>query len=430
MALMMLVIGGRASAEPAPLSATERDMATKINRVLSRAAEIAAPAVVQIRVFRSGPNDNPREDSDQLNRSDKQLNENDEQLGENDEQFYERGIQSDGDNELFNNRGEPFDGSDGQVDGPSEILGSGCIISAKGYIVTCNHVVAGAKRIEVVLADGRRFGATGRYLDEDTELAVVRIRPKGAKLPVIRWGDSDEARVGEMVLAIGAPFAFNQTVTSGIISFKGRQTDILGTWGYEDFIQTDAAINKGNSGGPLVNLYGEVIGINSNIYTAGREFFTGYGFAVPSKLAKFVTGELIRHGRVRRGWLGVKMSRVSLKDLRRVDMEHDNRSNIWDDEDLRSCVSWAKQLPERLEGVLILQVGPGSPAERGGMQGRDIVLEVNGKKIRRAAQLKYLIGTLQPGSTAKLLVWRDGRRVRLKVVLGDRQAAKAMSTRP
>ena len=193
-------------------------------------------------------------------------------------------------------------------------LGSGFIIDKQGYILTNNHVAEGNDKIAVVLDDDRMFEVVDVMLDPDTDLAVLKIDPQGQDLPVARFGNSDDAQVGDFVMAVGSPFGLSQTVTMGIISYKGRQTRILGQWGLEDFIQTDADINKGNSGGPLVNLMGEVIGINSNIFSP-TGVSSGYGFAVPSNMAKYVSDELIANKTVKRGYLGVKLYSQTINDL-------------------------------------------------------------------------------------------------------------------
>lgn len=360
--------------EPAGLTPAEREQADQINKVFSRAAQIAMPGVVQLRATNAAvAEENPGEEPD-----------------------------------------------------PIELLGSGCIIDAKGYIITANHVVEKAEKVTVFLADGQRFEAVEKLLDPDTELAMVRIEPGAVKLTAMSWGDSGLAQIGQPVLAIGAPFSLGQTVTSGVISFKGRHNGALGPWGYEDFIQTDTVINKGNSGGPLVNLYGEIIGINSMILnTNGTGIFTGYGFAVPSKLAQFVAQELMQYGKVRRGWLGIKLSRYSLAELRRLDPA---AKEAQADEDLLASLVWVGQLKENVEGVLVLKVQRQTPAGRGGMRDRDIIVAVNGQPVATTKQFKQQVAQLPPNSVARMVVWRNGQRVPLEITLGDRDAAKEETT--
>lgn len=316
----------------------------------------------------------------------------------------------------------------------TENVGSGCIIDPRGYIITCNHVVSDnngehpeqeTTRVEVILADGRRFVAQQLLFDPDTDLALVKIEPGDQTLPLAEFGDSDNAQVGDLVLAIGNPFGLNQTVTSGIVSYKGRQTHILGDWGYEDFIQTDAQINQGNSGGPLVNLYGQVIGINSNIFTP-HGFSAGYGFAVPSSLAKFVVKQLIENQQVKRGWLGVKM--IGLDDSRK--MPHQQLHGIADPDFqkfLRTNPQFPQNIPETVQGAYVFKVVPASPAERAKIQPGDIFLELNGRKITASRQLRNLVGTLTPGTPIQALVWRDGREQEVEIILDDRDDARSQT---
>jgi len=350
---------------PAELSQNERVLAGQINNVFRRAIAQVRPAVVSLQVSKEIPEG-------------------------------------------------PF-----HYGGQSLGLGSGCIIDKQGYVITNDHVVKGTDKVDVILADGSRFKALDWWTDPDTDLAVVRIDAAGQDLPVAKFGDSDLARVGDFVLAMGSPFNLEQTVTSGIISFKGRATHILDReWGYEDFIQTDADINKGNSGGPLVNLYGEIIGINSNIFSPSPAGISaGYGFAVPSNIARFVADELIKQKRVRRGWLGVGMT--SLDDLRKA---HRHGLEKGYGQDLKKLLA---KYPEALAGVLILEVKPDSPAERAGVKEHDIILEINNKKTEDSRKLRNFIATLAPDSMAKALVWRKGKELKLSIRLGDRQVAKS-----
>jgi len=349
-----------------PLSESERSMAAQINNVFRRAAAVSQPAVVSIRVSKQVP---------------------------------------------------PSGFSPGAAQGG---LGSGFIIDKRGYVITNNHVVSNTNKVEVLLADGRHFEGVEKLLDPDTDLALVRIEPKGQTLPVVKFGDSDKAEVGDFVLAIGSPFGegLAQTVTGGIISYKGRQTHILGQWGYEDFIQTDAAINVGNSGGPLVNLYGEVIGINSNIFSPSG-LSTGYGFAVPSNIAKYVVEKLIEKKHVQRGWLGVYMA--GLDTLRKIPKES------WEP-DLQKFFSenpnLLDEIPESLQGVLVTGVKPGDPAEQGGIKIKDVILQINGTKLTSAKELQDIIARLDPGATVKFVIRRNGGEITREVTLGDRDTAR------
>lgn len=311
------------------------------------------------------------------------------------------------------------------IDALAQGAGTGFIVDKRGYIVTNSHVVAGSDEVEVELADGRKFVAQEILIDEDSEIAVVGIDPEGQDLPVTRFGDSEKSRVGDTVLAIGNPFGhhFSQTVTMGIISHKARRTGILDrNWGYEDFIQTDADINVGNSGGPLVNLYGEVIGINTMI-VSHTGVSAGLAFAIPSNIASFVAGELIEHKKVRRGYLGVRTTNdFKLADLR----QHPIIEEVVDDNELAAVI---RSLPDSVEGAVIMAVRQGAPAERAGMKTYDVVTELAGREIRSARELHNFTATLLPGSRARCLVWRDGEEIELQITLGDREEAKALEIR-
>jgi Do/DeqQ family serine protease len=261
-------------------------------------------------------------------------------------------------------------------------LGSGVIVSPEGVIVTNNHVIEHASQIAITTADHRRF--RGRLVGTDpvTDIAVVKVDARG--LPALAWGDSARAAVGEYVLAIGNPFQLNQTVTMGIISATGRSN--VGIVDYEDFIQTDAAINPGNSGGALLNTRAELIGINTAIYseTGG---YQGVGFAVPANLARTVVDQLVRQGRVVRGWIGItKISDVAAED----GLE-----------------------PE--QGVVVVELWRGSPADRAGLEPGDIVIAVDGRAIENAAQLRNALAGAEVGAELRLTVRREGRRLQIAV---------------
>lgn len=267
--------------------------------------------------------------------------------------------------------------------------GSGFIIDPAGYVVTNNHVVGEADSVKVQLADGRELPAKVVGTDPQTDLALLKVEA-GAPLPFLQWGDSDRLRVGEWVLAMGNPFGLGGTVTAGIVSARGRQ---IGAGPYDDFIQTDAPINPGNSGGPLFDVNGQVIGINTAIYSPSGAN-AGIGFAVPSALAKQVIAQLKEHGRVERGWLGVSMQRM--------------------DEALAEAVG----APDR-KGALIASVQEGSPAARGGLQPGDVVVGFNGKPIEAPRDLAEAVGSLKPGAEAKVTVLRRGERIEKQVTLGQ-----------
>jgi len=309
--------------------------------------------------------------------------------------------------------------SKGQGFAMAEGLGSGVIIDERGYALTNNHVVKDTDRVELVLTDGRNFEADEIMLDPDTDLALVHFDPKGQELPVAHLGDSDTLRVGDFVLAIGCPFGLEQTVTMGTVSFLGRRTQVLDTkWGYEDFIQTDAVINKGNSGGPLVNLYGEVIGINSNILSMTGTS-AGYGFAIPSNLAQFVAKELLEHKVVRRGYLGINMN-LSVAELKQLSRRAWERMPP----DQAEINELLKTVPEEINGVVVVDVQPDTPAEAAGMQKFDIITEMNGEATTSTKALRNKIAMMPPDTKVHFTVWREGKTQEIEVTLADRNAAK------
>ena len=272
---------------------------------------------------------------------------------------------------------------------PTQSLGSGVIIDPSGLVLTNNHVIEGARMIMVRLADEREIEAQVVGRDPRTDLALLRLRDRG-EFPTARLGDSDAVRVGEWVVAIGNPFGLEQTVTAGIVSAKGR---VIGAGPYDDFIQTDAAINPGNSGGPLLNTRGEVVGINSAIFsqTGGS---VGIGFAIPINLAKDLIPQLKAKGRVPRGWLGVAIAPVT-PDL-------------------------AKKLgrPSR-DGALIAEVVPNGPAARAGIRTGDVIVNFQGRAIRRADELPRLTAKAEVGSEVELKLLRGGKEIAAKVKLGE-----------
>lgn len=270
-----------------------------------------------------------------------------------------------------------------------EGLGSGVIIDPLGYIVTNNHVVEGADELEVILADGARFPASLVGTDPRTDLAVVRIEAGDTRLQAIRQGDASSLRVGQIVLAVGSPFALSSSVTQGIISFIGRTG--VGLADYEDFIQTDAAINPGNSGGALVNLSGELVGINTAIAsrTGG---YDGIGFAIPIDIVGSVTSELVEQGFVSRGWLGVIIQ--------------DNTG------------AFRAEFGEE-SGVIVSEVTPEGPAERGGILAGDVIVEIDGVPVQSVASFRNTVAGMEPGGRADLLVSRSGRRMTVEVEVGE-----------
>jgi serine protease Do len=269
----------------------------------------------------------------------------------------------------------------------AQSLGSGFIISADGYVLTNNHVVADADEIMVRLADRSELEAKLIGADPRTDVALLKVEAKG--LPTVKLGNSDDIKVGEWVLAIGSPFGFDHSATSGIISAKGRS---LPNENYVPFIQTDVAINPGNSGGPLFNLDGEVIGINSQIFTRSGGYM-GVSFAIPIDVAMAVADQLKAGGKVNRGWLGVMIQEVN-KDL---------------------AESFGLDKPA---GALIAQVLEDGPAAKGGVQVGDVILQVNDQPVIMASDLPHLIGALKPGEKVQLQVLRNGNSKSLSLAVG------------
>lgn len=269
----------------------------------------------------------------------------------------------------------------------AQSLGSGFIISDDGYVLTNNHVVDGADEILVRLSDRSELKAKLVGTDPRTDVAVLKI--EGKNLPTAKLGNSNTLKVGEWVLAIGSPFGFDHSVTKGIVSAKGRS---LPNDTYVPFIQTDVAINPGNSGGPLFNMKGEVVGINSQIFTRSGGFM-GLSFAIPIDVAMDVANQLKSSGKVNRGWLGVVIQEVN-KDL---------------------AESFGLERPA---GALVAQVLEDSPAAKGGLQVGDVILTANGQPIVMSADLPHLIGNLKDGSKAELEVIRDGKRQKVSVTVG------------
>jgi Do/DeqQ family serine protease len=277
-------------------------------------------------------------------------------------------------------------------------LGSGVIISTDGYVLTNYHVVDGAEQIKVDLNDNRTLDAKVVGLDQPSDLAVLKIDATG--LPVLALGDSDKVRVGDVVLAIGNPLAIGQTVTMGIISAKGRQTG-LSSGSFEDFLQTDAPINQGNSGGALVSTASELVGINSQILSPSGGSI-GIGFAIPSNMARTISDTLVKTGKVRRGQLGVTVVRLNSEPAKELGIKE-------------------------TKGVGVAQVQPGSAAERAGLKKGDVITAFNGVEITDANVFRNLVASTAPGSVVTLNVVRDGRPLELRPTLGELTARPEQS---
>ena len=268
-------------------------------------------------------------------------------------------------------------------------LGSGFIIDSSGLVVTNNHVIAEADEISVRLSDGTRLEAVLVGRDAKTDLALLKVEPK-SKLPALKWGNSEKSRVGDWVLAIGNPFGLGGSVTAGIISARGRD---INSGPYDDFFQTDAAINRGNSGGPLFNMKGEVIGINTAIYspTGGS---VGIGFAIPSTLANRVIKQLAEFGRTRRGWLGVRIQTVT--------------------EEIADGLGL-----EKPGGALVAGVGEDGPAGKAGIQQGDVILRFDGKEVDEMRALPRIVAETRIGKTVKVDAWRKGKPITLDVTIAE-----------
>ena len=270
-------------------------------------------------------------------------------------------------------------------------LGSGFIVDPAGYVVTNNHVIADADEITVILQDDQNTNLKAQVVGRDskTDLALLKVEP-GRTLPFVKWGDSDKARVGDWVVAIGNPFGLGGTVTAGIVSARARE---LNSGPYDDFLQTDAAINKGNSGGPMFNMTGEVIGVNSAIYspTGGS---VGIGFAIPASLAQPVIEQLRKYGHTRRGWLGVRIQTVT--------------------EEIAESMGLTKPA-----GALVASITPGGPAEAAGIQAGDVIVKFDGKEVADMRHLPRMVAETEIGKSVPVEVWRKGKKLDLKAKVGE-----------
>jgi len=294
--------------------------------------------------------------------------------------------------------GSPFEDMFKEFNRPSErkatALGSGFIIDKKGMVVTNNHVIEGAEDI-IVSVNGTEYQAKVIGTDPYMDLAVLQI-VSDEKFEPVEFGDSDKARIGDWVIAIGNPFGFGGTVTSGIISSRNRD---IGLTKYDDFIQTDASINLGNSGGPLFNLEGKVIGINTAIIAPGQSGSIGIGFAIPSNPASKIISQLIEFGETKRGWLGVRIQVVTEE------------------------IAEVEKL-ENPEGALVASVSENSPADKAGIKAGDIILEFDGKKVDTMRTLPKLVAQTEIGKRVILKVWRNQKLISKKVLLGRLESSK------
>ena len=284
--------------------------------------------------------------------------------------------------------GEMFKDFERPTERKASSLGSGFIIKEEGIVITNNHVIANAEDILIRVGD-KEYSAEVIGSDPYMDLAVLKMKTKDKFKPV-SFGDSNKARVGDWVVAIGNPFGLGGTVTSGIISARNRQ---IGLTRYEDFIQTDASINQGNYGGPLFNLKGEVIGVNTAIIAPGQSGSIGIGFAIPANAASNVIDQLIKFGETKRGWLGVRIQEVT-KEIAEVEKL------------------------KKPEGALVASVGKNSPADKAGIEAGDIILEFDGKRINTMKKLPNVVASTEVGKSVELKVWRNKKLISKRLILG------------
>ena len=296
--------------------------------------------------------------------------------------------------------GSPFEDFFKQFDKPgnkkrrAQSLGSGFIIDKKGFIITNNHVIDNAEKIMVILFDDTSFEATVVGKDPKTDVALLKIDPKKTKLKAVKFGDSDKLRVGDWVMAIGNPFGFGGTVTAGIVSARGR--NLSGS--YDDYIQTDASINRGNSGGPLFDMKGNVVGINTAIFSQSGGS-VGIGFAVSSNLAKQVTDQLKQYGRTKRGWLGVLIQEISKEIAESLGMK-------------------------TAMGALVSSATEGGPAYKAGVKTGDVIIKFNGIEIKSMKELPRVVAATPVGKSVPLVILRNGKEITLNVTLGELELAE------
>ncbi|HEY1798746.1 MAG TPA: DegQ family serine endoprotease [Stellaceae bacterium] len=361
---------GAATPIPSPVI-PQQSFAPLVKRVL--------PAVVNISVT---------EKPGATDLSDESFGDNGDNGGQNSpfDQFLKRFFEQNGNGQLPHQ----FGGTPNEEGGVKRIaLGSGFIIDPAGYIVTNNHVVGEAAKVQVILQDGDKYAAKIVGRDQRTDLALLKI-DAGKTLPSVQWGDSNQSQIGDWVVAVGNPFGLGGSVTTGIISARGRD---LHEGQFDDFLQIDAPINRGNSGGPTFNLNGQVIGINTAIYSPNGGS-VGIGFAIPSNAASKVIAQLKEHGKVDRGWLGVQIQEVTPAIASSLGLKSD-------------------------EGALVAVVTKGSAAAKAGLKQGDVVLSFNGQDIKKLRDLSRFVAATQPGASSNMVVWRDGQQVTLPVTVAE-----------
>ena len=290
--------------------------------------------------------------------------------------------------------GEMFKDFERPTERQASSLGSGFIINENGTVVTNNHVISGADDILVKVGD-KEYKAKVLGADPYMDIAVLKMETKD-KFKTVKFGDSDMARVGDWAVAIGNPFGLGGTVTAGIISARNRDINLTR---YDDFIQTDASINQGNSGGPLFNLKGEVIGINTAIIAPGQSGSIGIGFAIPANAASTVIEQLIKFGETKRGWLGVRIQEVT-KEIAEVEKL------------------------KKPKGALVASVGKNSPAEKAGIKAGDIILEFDGKKINTMRNLPKVVASTEVGKSVELKIWRNKKLISKRLILGRLESSE------
>ncbi len=358
-AAVCILSSGAGFAKEKAISRESTQLLSKLSDALAEVAEAARPAVVNISTTSTVVmQDNPF--GDMFN-----------------DPFFKR---------FF---GDQFNQQEHKKKFKSSALGSGVIVSEDGYILTNNHVIKNADEIKVILHDKREFKGKVIGSDPRTDLAVIKIN--AANLPTLNFGESSKLKTGDVVLAIGNPFGLNQTITMGIVSAVGRSN--VGIADLEDFIQTDAAINPGNSGGAMVNARGELVGINTAIFSTSGGYM-GIGFAIPANMAKTVMDNIIKHGKVIRGWLGVSIQNLTPELAKSLNITE-------------------------TAGALISGVEKDSPAAKAGLQRGDLVIELDGKKIADSTSLRNTISANAPGTKTAVKIIRDGKQQSITVTLGE-----------